>query len=271
MSKTQKYNSRQKYGMGWFNESHRHSLARQGIKTGRKSYAKDISLNSVTYEPIRVSTEKIPKELEEQRVMPDVDEIVAETTPREVEITTPEEEEVEIPEETVKEETELEKEISDELLELENEQKPFNVLQKTWGEKVGEKIKQYSEGALQAYKDTNISGIEKHISNLEDEKTNIQDKITILTEVKNKIMSKQYRDEVGTIEQLKQVKRVNELLSEPNKHLRTVDNTILKLQRRKEILTRKPGEKPKEGFIKETYKSIFPTFDEMLHPEKLRK
>lgn len=31
-----KYNSRQKYGMGWFNESHRHSLARMGIKTGRK-------------------------------------------------------------------------------------------------------------------------------------------------------------------------------------------------------------------------------------------
>jgi hypothetical protein len=32
-----KYNSRQKYGTGWFNESHRHSLARKGIKTGRKS------------------------------------------------------------------------------------------------------------------------------------------------------------------------------------------------------------------------------------------
>jgi hypothetical protein len=31
-----KYNSRQKYGTGWFNESHRHSLARQGIKTSQK-------------------------------------------------------------------------------------------------------------------------------------------------------------------------------------------------------------------------------------------
>ena len=31
-----KYNSRQKYGMGWFNESQRHSLARQGVKTGHK-------------------------------------------------------------------------------------------------------------------------------------------------------------------------------------------------------------------------------------------
>jgi hypothetical protein len=39
-----KYNTRQKYGTGWFNESHRHSLARQGVKTGRKDYAK-LTLN----------------------------------------------------------------------------------------------------------------------------------------------------------------------------------------------------------------------------------
>jgi hypothetical protein len=31
-----KYNTKQKYGMGWYNESRRHSLARQGVKTGRK-------------------------------------------------------------------------------------------------------------------------------------------------------------------------------------------------------------------------------------------
>lgn len=30
---------------GWFNESHRHSLARQGIKTGRSSYAKKNTIN----------------------------------------------------------------------------------------------------------------------------------------------------------------------------------------------------------------------------------
>jgi len=36
MNKYKSGNTRQKYGMGWFNESHRHSLARQGIKTGRK-------------------------------------------------------------------------------------------------------------------------------------------------------------------------------------------------------------------------------------------
>jgi len=37
-----RYNTRQKYGMGWFLEPTRHSLARKGIKTGRKSYAKFI-------------------------------------------------------------------------------------------------------------------------------------------------------------------------------------------------------------------------------------
>jgi len=36
-----KYNTRQKYGKGWFFESHRHSLARQGIETVRKSYARE--------------------------------------------------------------------------------------------------------------------------------------------------------------------------------------------------------------------------------------
>ena len=33
---TQKYNTRQKYGQGWFLEPTRHSLARRGISTGRK-------------------------------------------------------------------------------------------------------------------------------------------------------------------------------------------------------------------------------------------
>jgi len=36
MSKYKSSNVMQKYGMGWFNESQRHSFARQGIKTGRK-------------------------------------------------------------------------------------------------------------------------------------------------------------------------------------------------------------------------------------------
>jgi hypothetical protein len=47
---TQKYNSRQKYGTGWFNESHRHSLARQGIKTGRKSNYTPVTLMGLTTE-----------------------------------------------------------------------------------------------------------------------------------------------------------------------------------------------------------------------------
>jgi len=40
---------RNKYGMGWFNESHRHSLARQGIKTGRKLTGIGIGLPSIHY------------------------------------------------------------------------------------------------------------------------------------------------------------------------------------------------------------------------------
>jgi len=44
-----KYNTRQKYGMGWFKESERHSLARRGIKTGRKSSALQVNLCKVDY------------------------------------------------------------------------------------------------------------------------------------------------------------------------------------------------------------------------------
>jgi len=42
-----KYNTRQKYGQGWFLEPTRHSLARRGIRTGRKSYARKTNFLSM--------------------------------------------------------------------------------------------------------------------------------------------------------------------------------------------------------------------------------
>jgi len=46
MNKYNSSNVRNKYGQGWFLESHRHSLARQGIKTGRKvNYSKKLMKN----------------------------------------------------------------------------------------------------------------------------------------------------------------------------------------------------------------------------------
>ena len=53
--------------MGWFNESERHSLARKGVKTGRKkpiSYANDISIS-----PTTISVADFPSDLKEQQII----------------------------------------------------------------------------------------------------------------------------------------------------------------------------------------------------------
>jgi len=50
MSKYKSNNVRQKYGQGWFLESQRHSLARQGIKTGRKSNLSSLGLTNYVKE-----------------------------------------------------------------------------------------------------------------------------------------------------------------------------------------------------------------------------
>lgn len=260
---------------GWYNESQRHSLARQGVKTGRKDYSRDISLSGVTYEPITVGTE-IPKEMKDTDVMNDVDMLMAESeeqrniSPEEAEISIPQSD-VELQEESVKEESILSKEIDEDLSELEKEEDSSNILRKSFGDSVKEKIREYTLNALQAIRDTNIEGIEKHISNLEEEKLDIQDKVNILNSLKEKIKSRQYRDDVGVAKQLRQLNRVNKLILAPSNMLRIINNTVSKLERKKiSLLSQKNvmSNGPKKPSV---YGSIFPSFGEVLHPERLRK
>lgn len=51
-----------KYGHGWFNESHRHSLARQGIKTGRRvNYMYDLeTIKQMNIEQAKKAKGKMP-------------------------------------------------------------------------------------------------------------------------------------------------------------------------------------------------------------------
>lgn len=56
---TSKY---KKYGKGWFKESHRHSLARQGIKTGRKNYSKNSHSDIARELEIKKEQEQIERE-----------------------------------------------------------------------------------------------------------------------------------------------------------------------------------------------------------------
>ena len=263
-----KYNTRQKYGQGWFLEPTRHSLARRGISTGRKSYAKDISLSDrITYEPVTITPPR------EEEVMRDADTVVAESEEKRViepvdELEyEPETAEPKTSEEVFEPEISSEISIEDELSELEASEQPVNVLQKTWKDR----IKEYLKSGLQAYRDTNVSGIQKHISNIEEEEINIKDRVMLLNELKQKIMSKEHRDDVGFSQQLRQVNRINKLLSEPQRHLNTINSTVSMLNKRVEILTipSRTGER-KEGVVKEIYSSVFPSFGELMNPERLR-
>ena len=249
-----------KYGKGWFLESRRHALARQGVKTGRKNYAKDVSISGITYEPTTVGAEKI----KEEEVMKDVDGIVAET--KEERFVTPEEE-IEIPQEEL---TAFESEVESELSSIEAEHNPLNVVKTSWGEKVGKNIKKYTSLAVQAAKDLNIRGIDKHVDNLKEERIAVEDKINVLKDLKTKISSSQYKKDAGLSKQLSMLKRINKLAAEPHIHLRKIDRTVTSLEARRARLEQKKLE-PKKKVVKGLLGDIFPTFGEILHPERLRK
>ena len=264
-----KYNTKQKYGKGWFLESERHRLARLGVPTGRKDYARDIrdiSASPVLYRPTTVTTYPEKVEVpEEEDVMSDADTIVSE----EDRFVTPEETEQQLDEIKEEEKTGIDTELS----ELENEFNPTNVIKTKWGDKVKENIKKHFEEALQNIRDKNIPGIEKHTDSLEEEKISIKDKIDVLNELKEKIKS----SKVSSSERLSLLKRADKLLLEPDTHLRTIERTIQNLNERipkiKQLeqleQLKKTEKKPGAlGAFKPT--GIFPTWGELTHPERLR-
>jgi hypothetical protein len=262
---TQKYNSRQKYGTGWFNDSARHSLARQGIKTGRKDYARAIPrMTTVSYQPTVIETQ-VPEELTEQKVMPDVDEIVAESN-EEREIPETEEELEYEPETTETESSEID-EVDRQLSDLESESSSMNPLKTTWKDK--------TKSVLLAVKDFYFSGassehIDSKIDELNTQKDELQTRIKIIQDVKDDILSNEYRNEHGIKTQLDSLKRVDVILSEPKQGISKINeaiNTLNSKKRQSEMRERMStsGVRPTS-----TSSSVFPSFGEIMHPEKLR-
>jgi hypothetical protein len=255
---------------GWFRESERHSLARKGVRTGRKTdYAKDFAFGGVTYSPTSIST-KLPPELSEKRVMGDVDNIIAETAPFESEIA---ETEYQVGEKRISPKDFERDDIDEELEELEDDF-PDELPKEKGYKALKGKIIEVLKGAYQALGDKNKAGIASHLKRLEEHKAPLQERIQILQSLKKKIMSEAYREKHGVSRQLEQLDRINKIISSPKGELSKIDSHIDELTSRMARIEEKEitggvgsGEKKSGGGI---LGGIFPSFDEIIHPEKLR-
>ena len=251
---------------GWFNESQRHSLARKGIRTGKRypDYASEaLTIGGVSYEPVTVTT--IPRE---DSIMKDADQIVAES--QETSLVSPTT--FQIGEEAFSRERfekELEKEVSDEIEKdiRELEFKPAQVIKKKPWERIRSSIIETLKGAYQAYRDNDKVGIESHLNRLDSQKEKISERIELIQKLKDEVKSSSYRQKFGVAKQLKQLERIDKILESPKKELMNIDHHINVLENKKARLEEAEisGKPKREGL------GVFPTFGEIMHPERLRK
>jgi hypothetical protein len=284
--KMKKYNA----NSGWFREQQRHRLARLGVKTGRKQadfammnkpmYQSQIAQNEeqeVSYEPETFSTGEAPSE---EQVMSDAGEISASS-----------EYETESEPQTLNEMTgmneignepekpEYSSKISEELTELEKEENPSNAIVQSWGEKMQAQLKEITAGVISFYGGSPADMYNDKVSRLEQQKFETEDRIGLLNDLRKQVLSPQNRAEIGIKEQMVELKRIDKLLSSPQIHLRKVELGISDATKRRDLQLRKPASvssgtssvtaKPKGSALGGFFDtSIFPSWDELLHPER---
>jgi hypothetical protein len=272
-----KYNA----NSGWFQERKRHSLARLGVKTGhrQKPDLASISMNGmnyktvepqmeqeaeVSYSPTTVSSAPIPSD---EQIMQDADGIMAESE-SEAEAVEPvlEYEEPEIDETQIGEDAD---EVDIELADLEADASP--VTGKTnWKDALKNVGKSVGMGIISFYgSDSGGSHVDSKIDELNMHKDELVTKVGIIQSVKNKILSPEYRQKHGIKAQLDSLKRVDNILSEPKHGIAKLNEAIGQLKLKK-IKAERQAQLKASGIKPEsTSSSIFPSFGEILNPDRL--
>lgn len=308
---------------GWFYDSERHSLARQGVKTalpkigyaiGKGVYntvqttaqgltATDKDLEDegdaqLLYSPVTVSA---PEEKTES-VMADVDDVLAE-----------ESHEVEYPEQELgvdigddlKEEkttgTKYSDGVDSELSEVESSMEG-GVVSRSWIDKTRDFVKEKLQDMFSSAQDNDPEKLSASIGSIEAHKQLLKDKIGIIEHVKRNIQSDKYREEQGISKQLESLSKVNKYVEQLSGEVASIDSKIMLGKKHLQHIYSNPiaqqtAQKKSFGFgdvfgfgfgdelIKEREQkkqagrarvpekkssSIFPSFEEMLDPSKIK-
>lgn len=302
---------------GWFLEPERHSLASRGVKTSvkpiamaggravfgfidtaREGLTQDIPQDDeqLIYEPVTVSGVE-----EEPDVMEDADSIIEAGSVEEIEPTEPV---LTLPEEQTQ--PEYSSGVDREVSEIETAMSG-RIIGSSWFDRAKNYVANKLKDLPISINENNPEKLSRNIGELDAHKELLNDKIRLIQETKNKVMSSKYREEVGAEKQIENAEKLNHHMQKLKGEISNIEYKVSAgkkhLQHIQSLPIEMTGRKKGEGFfsgifpsfgelinplsiaddkpkstgrfrkskVKEPYVSVFPNFDELLHPEKLRK